>query len=295
MKIAISGSTGFIGSNLSAFLADKGIEVCGLKRSHFLPEQREELIKILGGCQVVINLAGTSINCRWTKRSMKDIYDSRIFTTRDLVSAINTLEKKPSLLISTSAVGIYTGQEVQDESSGKYSDSYLAKVCKDWEMEAGKVSSEVRLVIARFGVVLSSNGGAFPLMALPFRFFIGGRIGSGKQGFSWIHLQDLLEAFWITINNAMASGIIHFTSPQLSDNRLFTDTLARVLHRPALFSIPTFVFKLLYRAGHIVVTTGQKVYPHRLLEMGFTFRHPDLESALKEITSKFSTHTNMSL
>jgi conserved hypothetical protein TIGR01777 len=290
MKIAISGSTGFIGSNLSAFLADKGIEVCGLKRSHFLPEQREELIKILGGCQVVINLAGTSINCRWTKRSMKDIYDSRIFTTRDLVSAINSLDKKPSLFISTSAVGIYSEEKILNENSLKYNSNFLAQVCKDWEKEAENVSSEVRLVITRLGVVLNSNGGVLSLMIIPFRFFVGGNIGNGKQGFSWIHLQDLLEAFWEIINNNAAKGVIHLTAPQLSDNCSFAKTLARILHRPALFSIPVFVFKLLYGAGHIIFTTGQKVYPNRLLKLGFTFRYPNLEAALKEITNKLSTH-----
>lgn len=283
MKIAITGSTGFIGKHLAAFLKSKGTEVCAIRREHLLPNQKSELISLLNGCDAIINLAGASINCRWTKANKQEIRDSRIKTTRYLVQTINELGTKPNVFISISAVGIYTDKEVWSERDGAYDNSFLARVCQDWEAEAKKINSDVRLVIPRLGVVLSKDGGAFPKMALPFRFFVGGTIASGNQGFSWIHINDLLEIFWTVINTPRIKGVIHCTAPQMCDNLIFTYTLAKESHRPVCFSIPSFFFKLLFGERASIFTKGQKVFPYKLLNYGYLFQYPEIKTALREL------------
>lgn len=283
MKVAITGSTGFIGKHLTAFLKNKGVEVHAIAREHFLPDQKLKLISLLDGCDAVINMAGASINCRWTKANKQIIKDSRIKTTRILVQAINELAAKPEVFLSISAVGIYTNKEVWSERSGTYDKSFLANVCLEWEAEAKKVSSDVRLVIPRLGVVLGKDGGAFPKMSLPFRFFAGGRIASGNQGFSWIHIDDLLNIFWTVINTKKIKGIIHCTAPQMCDNILFTYTLANIIHRPVLFHIPSFIFKIIYGESASLFTNGQKVFPYKLLNYGYLFQYPEIKTALKNL------------
>jgi uncharacterized protein len=283
MKVAITGSTGFIGKHLTAFLKNKGVEVHAIAREHFLPDQKLKLISLLDGCDAVINLAGASINCRWTKANKQIIKDSRVKTTRILVQAINELATKPEVLLSISAVGIYTNKEVWSERSGTYDKGFLASVCLEWEAEAKKVSSDVRLVIPRLGVVLGKDGGAFPKMFLPFRLFAGGRIASGNQGFSWIHIDDLLNIFWTVINTKKIKGIIHCTAPQMCDNILFTYTLANIIHRPVLFHIPSFIFKMIYGESASLITNGQKVFPYKLLNYGYLFQYPEIKTALKNL------------
>lgn len=283
IKIAITGSTGFIGKRLTSFLTKKGAIVISLRRELFNPEKSEELSAILNGCDVVINLAGSPINCRWTKANKRKIKESRIRTTRTLVEAINNLPIKPSTFISTSAVGIYSEAEVWNETDGEHENDFLSRICQRWEAEAKKVSKEVRLVILRLGVVLDKEEGAFPKMMLPFTHYLGGQIGSGRQGFSWIHIYDLLNAFFKVISEQDINGVVHCTAPQICDNLLFTYTLARTIHRPVVFHYPEFVFRLLYGKGAVVVTKGQKVFPSKLLNNDFHFEYPDLKSAMREL------------
>lgn len=285
MKIAITGSTGFIGKHLTSFLIEKGVEVHAIKREHLLPDQKSQLVSLLNGCDAVINMAGTSINCRWTKTNKEKIRNSRVMTTRVLVQVINELEVKPEVLISISAVGIYTNKEVWSERAGTYGKGFLASVCLEWEAEAKKVSPDVRLVIPRLGVVLGKDGGAFPKMYLPFRYFAGGRIASGNQGFSWIHIDDLIEVFWTILNNKNIKGVIHCTAPQMCDNMIFTYTLAKVINKPVLLHIPSFVFKVLYGESASLITKGQKVFPYKLLNYGFMFQYPEIKTALKNLCS----------
>ncbi|WP_321517724.1 TIGR01777 family oxidoreductase [uncultured Bacteroides sp.] len=283
MKVAITGSTGFIGKHLTTFLIDKGVEVHAIKREHFLPDQKLKLASLLSGCDAVINLAGASINCRWTKANKQEIRDSRVKITRILVQTINELATKPEVLLSISAVGIYTNKEVWSERSGAYDKGFLASVCLDWEAEAKKVSPDVRLVIPRLGVVLGKDGGAFPKMFLPFRFYAGGRIASGNQGFSWIHIDDLLDIFWTIINTKKIKGIIHCTAPQMCDNLIFTYTLAKVSHRPVFLHIPSFIFRIIYGESASLITKGPKVFPYKLLNYGYLFQYPEIKSALKNL------------
>lgn len=283
MKIAISGCSGFIGKHLDEFLTGHGNTVVALKHSYFDAPSDHRLKDALSGCDVVINLAGTTINQRWTSAAKRKIMNSRVNTTRRLVSLINTMSEKPTLFISASAVGIYPSDGIYNENSGQEGTGFLAEVCKNWEEEAQKLSPDIRLVITRFGVVLSNDGGALPLMLLPFRLFLGGKIASGKQGFSWIHIDDLTSAMQFILMHPELSGVFNFVSPQPVTNRVFTQAAAIALHRPAWLTIPTFIFRLLYGEGEVLMTEGQKAFPARLQSAGYPFLYSDIRVALQNL------------
>lgn len=280
MKIAISGNSGFIGRHLTDFFSGRGDIVVPLRHSMFRFRTNEELTEALTGCDVVINLAGTPINQRWTSRTKRKIKNSRVYTTRRLVSIINEMPVKPQLFISASAVGIYPDEGIYSETSTSEGTGFLADVCIHWEEEAQKLSRDVRLVITRFGVVLSKDGGALPKMLLPFRFFVGGKIASGKQGFSWIHMDDVLHAIQFIIDHNELSGVVNLVAPQPLTNRAFTEATAEVMHRPAWLTIPGKIFHYLYGEGEELLTKGQQAYPARLLSAGYVFRYSDLRLAL---------------
>lgn len=284
MRIAISGSSGFIGKHLTTFFAGQGKTIVPLPRSLFGKEDRKELKELLSGCDVVINLAGSAINRRWTETTKRKILNSRVDVTRRLVSTINDMPVKPSLFISASAVGIYPDDGVYTESNLSEGRGFLAEVCSRWEDEAQKLSPDVRLAIIRFGVVLGKDGGAFPKLLLPFRLFAGGKIASGKQGFSWIHIDDVLHGIQFIITRENLSGIINFVSPEPITNQILTESIAKVLHRPAWIPFPAFLFRLLYGEGEVMITHGQQAYPARLLSAGYVFRYTDIRRALYSFT-----------
>lgn len=280
MKIAISGNSGFIGRHLTDFFSGRGDVVVPLKHWMFRLRTNEKLKEALIGCDVVINLAGATINQRWTSRAKRKIKNSRVYATRRLVSIINEIPVKPQLFISASAVGIYPNEGIYSETSTSEGTGFLADVCIHWEEEAQKLSRDVRLVIARFGVVLSKDGGALPKMLLPFRFFVGGKIASGKQGFSWIHIEDVLHAIQFIIDQNELSGVINLVAPQPLTNRAFAKAIAEVMHRPAWLTIPGKIFHYLYGEGEELLTKGQQAYPARLLSAGYVFRYSDIRLAL---------------
>ncbi|MCD8192949.1 MAG: TIGR01777 family oxidoreductase [Tannerellaceae bacterium] len=284
MKVAISGSSGFIGKNLTAFLTRHHFTVVPIPHSLFYPETAKMLREKLEGCDVIINLAGVSINQRWTESNKKKIMDSRIEATRSLVEAVNSMPVKPAVFISASAVGIYPSDgTLYTENTMREGKGFLADVCHHWEAEAEHISPDVRLVITRFGVVLSSHGGAFPKMALPFRLFMGGEISSGKQGFSWIHIEDLMNALLFIINNPTLSGVINMVAPYPTTNAAFAHEVAKAMNRPAIVRVPAAAFRLLYGEGEVMVTEGQLTDPQKLLSAGYIFRYPDLQMALFEL------------
>lgn len=283
MRIAISGCSGFIGGNLKRFLEYKGFAIVPLSHHMFDDDNTHELMERLKGCDVIINLAGTSINQRWTKKVREEIMQSRVNVTRKLVDCVSQMSRRPDLFISTSAVGIYASEGVSTEDTKVFGKGYLTDVCINWEKEANRIPSDVRLVITRFGVVLSNEGGALPKMVLPFRFMMGGKIASGKQGFSWIHINDLMEAMLYIIQHPEISGVVNMTSPGYVDNAELTKAISHVIRRPALFTIPSFVFKLIYKSGSEVFLGGQKAYPQRLLDADYQFRFPDIKGALSDI------------
>lgn len=278
MKILISGASGFIGRNLKNFLMHEGFSVDILDRSELhMPNEKIEW------ADVVVNLAGAPIIKRWTKSYKEKIYDSRILTTKLLIDAVRNANNKPKVFISTSAVGIYSSQGIHDESSNHYNNSFLGKVCKDWEEEALKAYHEVRVVIFRLGIVLGKNGGAFPKMVKPFKLGFGGNLGSGEQSFSWIHLHDLLQAYKTAITKEQFKGIYNLTAPQTVANKDFTGMLSSVLHKPSFFNVPSFILKLTYGKASEMLLTGQAAMPNRLLHLEFEYKYPKLNEALKEL------------
>jgi hypothetical protein len=286
-KAVICGATGFIGKTLSRFLFHNGFQVITLNR-HDIEIGVEHVAKVLEEVTLVVNLAGAPIFKRWTEKYQQVIYHSRIDTTRILVNAVLRCRNKPSLFISTSAVGIYNSVDVHDEFSENLDPGFLGQICLDWERATYplKAVEGLRLVIFRLGVVLSEQGGAFPRMALPFRFFIGGKIGKGDQWFPFIHLNDLLGAYWFAIVNKNAMGVYNLVAPKMVTNAYFSKVLARACHGFSWLPVPVFVLKFLYGNAATVLTEGQHVKPHRLIVEGFNFEYPTAEKTIAALTSK---------
>lgn len=284
MKIAISGSNGFIGKQITSYFHSKGNDVRSILRINESTHAKE-IEKQLKGVDVVINLAGAPIVGRWTPSYKKTLFDSRIVTTCKIVEAISLMDKKPELLISASAVGIYSSVGNQTESNYQKADDFLGEICSAWEMEAKKAVPFSRVAITRFGIVLGKDGGALERMLPLFRMGLGGKIASGKQGFSWIHVYDVIQAIAFIIENQMLSGEFNLTAPKVIDNTIFTKVLAETLGKPAIFPVPSFALRLLFGEGAIAVTGGQFALPERLINEGFQFTFPDVKSALEDITS----------
>jgi uncharacterized protein (TIGR01777 family) len=282
MRIAISGINGFIGSQLKAAMQEKGWEVIPVLRKDFAMDSFLLGIK-LSGADALINLAGAPIVHRWNKAYKRELRSSRISTTRKLVEAMNSANEKPTLFISTSAIGIYAAEGKHTELNYKPAGDFIGQLCRDWETEADAASSFTRTVIFRLGIVLAKEGGAFPMMMLPFKLGFGGKIGNGKQGFSWIHIRDLVAAYFFAIENSALNGVFNLTSPEPSDNSIFTRTLASIMHRPAFFTVPEFALKIIYGEGETAVAGGQMVLPERLLKAGFQYDFPTLEGALNDV------------
>ncbi len=276
--VGITGSSGLIGSSIAGRLSDKGFAIKPLSRN-FKKEDIEE-------CDIIINLAGASINQRWNKKNRSAILNSRIETTRRLREFISG-SVKPSLLISASAVGIYPSsggmgnEPVYTEYSPERAENFLGEVCIKWEEEALALKDNLRLAIIRLGVVLTSKGGALPKMAFPFRLGIAGRIGSGRQPFSWVSLEDLLNAVEYIIENNELNGIFNITSPKPVNNSQLTEALAIRYKSFIRVKIPLLLFRAVYGKSSVLITEGQYALPVRLSENGFEFKLPDISDAIR--------------
>jgi len=288
MKIAISGSTGFIGKQLSDYLLRSGNELIFIKRSDFR-NGIYHLSNIVNSADVIINLAGSPVLVRWSGRNKEIIRISRIDTTKSLVEAVRKNESRqfPKVFINASAIGIYENSGIHDEYSHILGYDFLASVCKAWENEAfGLKDVNLRLCIIRTGIVLGTTGGTFRKMLPFFKSGLGGRIGSGKQPFSFIHITDYCQAIGHLISNDNSSGIYNLVSPQPTTNKLFTSTLSGCLNRPAFFIIPGFILKMIYGEASEIVLKGTYVKPTRLLAEGFKFQFPDISSAICDLVKK---------
>lgn len=283
MNFVISGASGFIGGALSKRIADMGGRVVPLERSDFFPENESALVAKLSGADVVVNLAGANLNARWTPQYKREILLSRVETTRRIVSAVNLLDCKPSLFVSTSAVGIYPSAGCFRDSSPTRGDGFLSYVCSKWEGEALKVSPEVRLVITRLAPVLSKTGGVFPLMHKVFDKGLGARIGNGRQYFSWIMLEDLLRIYCWIFSNDKVSGHINCVAPEITDNRTFSRQLFKETDAPFLWVVPKFALKLALGERAVLFTEGQCALPYLLEENGFRFLYPHIYEALADL------------
>eukprot|EP01029_Cantina_marsupialis_P004537 TRINITY_DN146155_c0_g2_i2.p1 TRINITY_DN146155_c0_g2~~TRINITY_DN146155_c0_g2_i2.p1 ORF type:complete len:285 (-),score=57.84 TRINITY_DN146155_c0_g2_i2:527-1381(-) len=279
--IAITGASGFVGTNLKEFFTNHGFNVEGIKREDIKNEQK--LLDIVEKADFIINLSGANIINRWTESYKKILYSSRIETTKALIKAFEKAQKKPELFISTSAVGIYKNDACYDEETEDYSDDFLAKVCQDWEKEASKAKDlGIRTAIFRFGIVLG-DGGALSKMLLPFKMGVGGVIGNGSQYFSFIHINDLLNGFKFVYENESIDGVFNLCAPIATTNKGLTKTLGEQLHRPTLFPVPEFALKAIFSEGAQVLTDGQCAVPKRLLDCGFIFHYPSIEETIKDI------------
>lgn len=282
MKIAISGTTGFLGSKAANMFRLQGHEVLPLSRDDFSGET-DQLASKLDGTEVIIHLAGAPVIKRWTKQHRRNIWESRILTTRKLVDAMQKMADSPRLFICASAVGIYSDEGSHDEDSKGLSDGFLGRVCRDWEAEAAKTPESCRTVMMRLGIVLGKDGGALKQMLPPFRLGLGGRIGSGKQSMSWIHIEDMLGVLQFLTGESSPEGPVNVVSPEVVSNRTFTKALAKTLDRPAIFPVPGFALRLVFGGGASTLTGGQHAIPKRLIENGYVFRFPVLDEALHNI------------
>jgi uncharacterized protein (TIGR01777 family) len=239
------------------------------------------------GADAVVNLAGASIgDGRWSTARKGELHSSRIETTRALIAALAKMNARPRVLVSASATGFYgdRGDELLTEES-RPGDGFLSTLAKDWEAEALKAEAiGIRVVLARFGVILARDGGALPQMMLPFRFFAGGKIGSGQQWISWITLEDVVEILRFALEKGEIRGPLNVISPQPVQNAEFTKTLASAMHRPALFPAPAFLLRLaLGEMADALLLSSQRVLPKKLQSLGHRFLHEDLKSALRAV------------
>jgi uncharacterized protein (TIGR01777 family) len=307
MRILVTGATGFVGRPLVRRLLAAGHEVEALSRDSehaaaVLPARcrvdgwhpREGVsLEHLEPLDAVIHLAGEGIaDARWSEERKQALYRSRIDTTRALVKAMTELpaERRPKAFVCSSATGYYgdRGDELLDEDSAP-GQGFLSDICRDWEKEAFVAGAEgIRTVAVRTGVVLGRDGGALDKMLPPFRLGVGGRLGSGRQWMSWIHLEDLVELFRFAVDNPQARGPINGVAPNPLTNSQFTAALSRVLGRPAFFPVPAAVLKLAFGEMSTVLLGSQRVKPAAAERLGFKFKFAEVGAALEEICSDLS-------
>jgi uncharacterized protein (TIGR01777 family) len=296
MKMLISGGSGLVGSALTNTLRADGHLV-----SHFIrpggksapgdvlwnPSRATVDVPGLEGCDAIVHLSGAGIaDGRWTDKRKAILRSSRVDSTRVLVDSLTHLKQPPRVLVCASAIGYYgdRGDELLTESSG-YGNDFLAILCRAWEAEATRaVANGIRTVIARFGVILATQGGALPRMLTPFKLGIGGRLGGGKQWISWVALEDVVKVLRTAIDNENVNGPVNVVAPEPVQNSEFTRVLASVLHRPAIFPAPAFALRLaLGQMADALLLSSQRVRPEKLAKIGYKFRCETLQSALQAI------------
>ena len=276
----IRGASGLVGVAVKRELESDGWIVKQIPRNF-----SSEDVK---GLDVVINLAGHSINCRWRESEKREIRESRINTTSKIVNAIKECgDEAPALLISASAVGIYPASEIAspdnayDEYSEERGSGFLSEVCIGWETEALKASSFTRVAVIRLGVVISSSGGAFPKLSLPFKLGLSVRYGSGKQPLSWISLEDVTGAVKQIINDSSIKGVVNLVAPQIIDMNGVKSTLSGTYRSLIPLHLTDFILKIAMGGSHKLVTEGQNVKPSVLLSKGYNFKHKTLGETLR--------------
>ncbi len=289
MRIAITGASGLIGTAAVHRLRASGHQITALVRGTPKPGEirwnptGSVDLSALSGHDAVVHLAGESISGRWTAAKKSKILNSRVQGTMTVAAAIARLQQKPKVLVSASAVGYYGASEDKsfDESSPPGAD-FLAEVAKQWESATEAAArAGIRVVLLRFGVVLSGAGGALKQMLPPFRMGVGGRLGSGKQWMSWVSVEDAAGAVEVALANPAVSGAVNVVSPNPVTNAEFTNTLGAVLHRPTVLPMPGFAVKLAFgEMGETLLLRGQRVLPKKLQENGYTFIHGNLKDAL---------------
>jgi uncharacterized protein (TIGR01777 family) len=307
MKIVLAGGSGFLGRALTRRLVDDGHDVVVLTRQ--VPDSATRAARApttardvpwdpdgttgvwareIEGADAVVNLAGAGIaDKRWTRARKELIRSSRVLSTRSLATAMREASTRPSTFIQGSAVGFYgsdLGDRVSDEASPPGS-NVLSDICVAWEAEAHPIAAlGTRLVFVRTGLVLAREGGALPQIELPFKFFVGGRLASGRQYFSWIHRDDWINLMVWAISTPSVSGVLNGTAPGPVTNDELSRALGRALHRPSWLPVPAFALRMLVgEFADVGLVTGNRVVPTRPQQLGFTFAHPTIEGALASL------------
>ncbi|TGL88703.1 TIGR01777 family protein [Leptospira congkakensis] len=303
MKIGILGGTGLIGKSFIETAVRLGHRFRVFSRKTSLPPELSSYPEIefvscilpqsadLEGLDVIINLVGEPIaGVRWTDERKKLIETSRIDFTRGLVARVRDLKSPPKVFVNASAVGYYG---MSEEIHAPYSeakepaDDFLAKLCVEWENQTLPLKNVgIRTLLLRTGIILSPKGGALEKMIPPFLLGVGGSIASGKQGMSWIHIMDFISAMLHLMQLESETGAYNLVSPEPVSNEEFSRVLAKTLHRPNFFKVPSFVIQALYGEGSVVITKGQYVFPERLLSTGYEFQFQNLEKAISNLLEK---------
>ncbi len=295
--IVIAGGSGFIGTSLVNILHSSGYKVYILSRKEPKIFPKYSRIQwdaktiglwseVIEGAECIIQLTGANVGAkRWSKEYKKEIFDSRIDSTLVLVSAVNNATVAPKTFISTSGVGFYgnVSKDIICEEDSKSGTDFLATVCFEWEKATEHIRKDVRSVILRIGVVLDPNEGALSKIALPYKFFVGGTLGNGSQVLSWIHRDDLLNIFTFALENEKLNGVFNATAPNPITMEEFCKTIGKVLDRPSIFPVPTFVLKLLLGEMSGIVLMGQNAPPRKLEAHTFKYSYQNIEPAIRNL------------
>jgi uncharacterized protein (TIGR01777 family) len=293
VKVAVSGSSGLVGSALTAALGANGHTVARLVRTGSAADSNSIRwdplagtldTQALEGADAIVHLAGASIaGGRWTAARKQLLRSSRVEATQHLLEGISRLRQRPAVFVAASAIGFYgdRGDERLSESSAP-GDDFLSQLARDWEASALRAESlGIRTVLLRFGVILSTRGGALPRMLTPFRLGVGGRLGSGKQWMSWLALDEATAIILYALTKESLRGPVNAVAPNPATNAEFTRALARALHRPALFPAPAFALRLLLgEMADALLLSSQRVFPERFIALDYAFRAPRLDEAI---------------
>lgn len=292
MKVAIFGATGLIGGALDTALRDDGHHVVAVSRGGGTSTGDRTSVRwdaqspldpaVIDGCDAVVNLAGASISQRWTPRAKDEIFESRVRLTEHVAEAVR--EAEVPVLVSGSATGYYGAGEAPVTERAAHGTGFLADVCVAWEAAARRAEGDgCRVVRTRMGIVLATEGGALKRMLLPARLGLAGPIGGGRQWFSWVHLADVVAVIRHVISTSAVNGPVNVVAPGAVRQRDFAKALAAAVGRPSFLPAPRTAMRALLGEAASIITTGQRVVPAVLEETGFTFRFPDVESALADL------------
>ncbi|MQR96134.1 TIGR01777 family oxidoreductase [Fictibacillus phosphorivorans] len=293
-RILITGGTGFVGSFLTDHLTSLGNEVYILTRKDKQSQKKNvQYVQWMSNNEpdlpqidAVVNLAGESINGRWTDDKKQSILNSRLKVTEELLKLVEKMPQKPSVWVNASAIGYYgtSETEVFTERSSRHGTDFLAEVVRAWETKASEAKSlGIRTVFTRFGLILGKDGGVLPQLTLPYRFFAGGTVGSGDQWVSWVHLKDVAELITEAIENEQYSGPVNVTSPHPVTMKEFGLVIGDVMHRPHWLPAPSIAFKIMFGEMSMLILKGQQVLPEKAQNLGYNYSYPHLKGALHDL------------
>ena len=297
-NILISGGTGFVGKHITDLLTKEQFKIFILTRNANNKSKQENVSyvewltpqsmpeKNLPRIDAVINLAGESINGRWTDDKKQKILNSRLKATESLLDLAKKLPDLPSVWINASAIGYYgtSDKEVFTEQTTRHGTDFLAEVVKAWETKASEAKElGCRTVFTRFGLILGSDGGVLPQLTLPYRFFAGGTVGSGEQWVSWVHVEDVARLIKEVLQNDKYEGPVNATAPGPVTMKEFGQVTGDVMHRPHWLPAPSFAFKLLFGEMSMLILNGQQVLPEKAMNLDFSFKFPHLKGALHDL------------